>query len=150
VLLRLSYLALTGLFAALRLLPVRDADKDIEILALRHQLAMLQRQTGKPRLTPSDWAFLAALLHRLPRPGLARLHLIVSPRRCCAGTAICSVGATPNSPGRNGPAGHPTAAQHQGPRPAVVRGGVDRAETARDDRAEGSALWRGADRDPLV
>jgi len=79
VLLRLPYLALTGVFTALRLLPMSDIDKDIEILALRHQLAVLQRQTGRPRLTPADRAFLAALLHRLPRPRLAQLHLIVSP-----------------------------------------------------------------------
>lgn len=54
-------------------------DKDIDILALRHQLAVLQRQTTTPRLTPSDRAFLAALLHRFPRSTLRRLHLIVSP-----------------------------------------------------------------------
>jgi hypothetical protein len=53
-------------FAFVRLLPISDADKDIEILALRHQLTVLQRQIDKPRLTPPERAFLAALLHRLP------------------------------------------------------------------------------------
>jgi hypothetical protein len=77
--LRLPYLALTSVFAAIRLLPVSDTDKDIEILALRHQLAVLQRQTDKPRLTLADRAILAALLHRLPRPRLRELHLIISP-----------------------------------------------------------------------
>src|SRR5258705_503517 len=56
-----------------------DLDKNVEILTLRHQLAILQRQIDKPRLTPPDRAFLAALLHRLPRPKLRQLHLIVSP-----------------------------------------------------------------------
>jgi putative transposase len=56
-----------------------NADKDIEILALRHQLAVLQRRVDKPRLTPPDRAFLAALLHKIPRPTLRQLHLIVSP-----------------------------------------------------------------------
>src|SRR4030088_765578 len=56
-----------------------DSDKNVEILALRHQLAILQRQITKPRLTPPDRAFLAALLHRLPRSTLRGLHLIVSP-----------------------------------------------------------------------
>src|SRR4051794_2020116 len=58
---------------------VSDRAKDTEIIALRHQLAVLQCQIDKPRLTPPDRAFLAALLHRLPRPTLRRLYLIVSP-----------------------------------------------------------------------
>jgi putative transposase len=77
--LRLPYLALTGVFTFLRLLPTSSTDKDTEILVLRHQLTVLQRQIGKPRLTPPDRAFLAALLHRIPRPTLQQLHLIVSP-----------------------------------------------------------------------
>ena len=44
MLLRLAYLAVSSIFAVIRLLPVSDTDKDIEILALRHQLAILQRQ----------------------------------------------------------------------------------------------------------
>jgi hypothetical protein len=79
VLLRLSYLALTGMVTLLRLLPMSNTDKDVEILVLRHQLAVLQRRVDKPRLTSADRAFLAALLHKLPRPTLRQLHLIVSP-----------------------------------------------------------------------
>ncbi|MGH3889524.1 MAG: helix-turn-helix domain-containing protein [Pseudonocardiaceae bacterium] len=79
MLLRLSYLALTGMVTFLRLLPMSNIDKDIEILALRHQLAILQRQASKPRFTPPDRAFLAAILHRIRRPTLRQLHLIVSP-----------------------------------------------------------------------
>jgi putative transposase len=79
VLLRLPYLALTSVFTLIRLLPMNDVDKDVEILALRHQLAVLQRQIDKPRLTTPDRAFLAALLHQLPRAKLRQLHLIVSP-----------------------------------------------------------------------
>jgi putative transposase len=63
----------------LRLPPMSDTDKSIEILTLRHQLAILQRQIDKPRLAAADRAFLAALLHRLPRLHLRQLHLIVSP-----------------------------------------------------------------------
>jgi hypothetical protein len=79
VLLRLPYLALTSMFTLIRLLPMSDRDKDAEILALRHQLAVLQRQIDKPKLTWPDRALLAALLHHLPRVHLRQLHLIVSP-----------------------------------------------------------------------
>ncbi|MCQ4046659.1 integrase core domain-containing protein [Streptantibioticus rubrisoli] len=79
MLLRLPYLAVSNVFALIRLLPMSDADKDIEILTLRHQLAVLQRQVVRPRVTPADRAFLAAPLHQLPRARLRMLHLIVSP-----------------------------------------------------------------------
>ncbi|WP_066374956.1 hypothetical protein [Herbidospora mongoliensis] len=46
MLLRLAYLAVTNAFAALRLLPMGDRDKDVEILALRHQITVLERQLG--------------------------------------------------------------------------------------------------------
>jgi hypothetical protein len=67
VLLRLSSLTLTGIVTLLRLLAMSNADKDIEIRALRHQLAVLQRQVAKPRLTTPDRAFLAALLPQNPQ-----------------------------------------------------------------------------------
>ncbi|WP_326710028.1 hypothetical protein OG758_12345 [Streptomyces sp. NBC_01474] len=51
MLLRLPYLALTSVFTLVRLLPMGDRDKDAEILALRHQLTVLQRQNNKPQLT---------------------------------------------------------------------------------------------------
>ncbi|MCX4461408.1 integrase core domain-containing protein [Streptomyces sp. NBC_01728] len=79
MLLRLPYLTVSSVFAFIRLLPMRAVDRDIEILTLRHQLAVLQRQINRPRVTPADRAFLAALLHQLPRPKLRQLHLIVSP-----------------------------------------------------------------------
>ena len=81
MLLRLAYLGMANVFALLRLLPMSNRDKDAEILALRHQLSVLQRQLGPGRLrsTPADRALLAALLHRLPRHVLKRLHLVVRP-----------------------------------------------------------------------
>nr|WP_198151672.1 helix-turn-helix domain-containing protein [Kibdelosporangium sp. MJ126-NF4]CEL17983.1 Homeodomain-like [Kibdelosporangium sp. MJ126-NF4]CTQ90789.1 Homeodomain-like [Kibdelosporangium sp. MJ126-NF4] len=65
----------------LRLLPTTDRDKDIEILALRHQIGVLQRQLGgtRVRFSLADRALLAALLHRLPRHILHRLRLLVRP-----------------------------------------------------------------------
>ncbi|WP_245950579.1 helix-turn-helix domain-containing protein [Saccharothrix carnea] len=81
MLLRLAYLGVTNTFALLRLLPMSDRDKDTEILALRHQIMVLQRQLGdtRPRFSPADRAFLAALLHRLPTQALRRLRLLVRP-----------------------------------------------------------------------
>jgi putative transposase len=46
VLLRLAYLGLTNTFDLLRLLPMGNRDKGIEILVLRQQIAVLQRQLG--------------------------------------------------------------------------------------------------------
>ena len=81
MLLRLTYLAVTNTFALLRLLPVSDRDKDIEILALHHQITVLERQLGmaRPRFSPADRAFLAALLHRLQRDVLGRFRLLIRP-----------------------------------------------------------------------
>ena len=44
-----------------------DAAKDIEILVLRQQLAMLRRQINRPALEPADRVLLAALSRLLPR-----------------------------------------------------------------------------------
>jgi putative transposase len=81
VLLRLAYLGVTNAFALLRLLLMSDHDKDVEILALRHQITVLQRQLGphKPRFEPADRALLAALLRPLPRSVLRELRLLVRP-----------------------------------------------------------------------
>ncbi|MFI7449991.1 hypothetical protein ACIBQX_21055 [Nonomuraea sp. NPDC049714] len=82
MLVRLAYLTVTNTFAALRLLPLSDRDKDVVILALRHQITVLQRPLGadtRVRFAPEDRAFLAVLLTSLPREVLRRLRFLVRP-----------------------------------------------------------------------
>ena len=81
MLLRLAYLGVTNAFAMLRLLPMSDREKDVEILALRHQIGVLERQLNgqQVRFHASDRAFLASLFHGLPREVLRRMRLLVRP-----------------------------------------------------------------------
>lgn len=81
MLVRLAYLAVSNAFTALRLLPLSDRDKNIEILALRHQISVLRRRlgAGRPRFEPADRALPAALLAHVPRETLRSLRLIMRP-----------------------------------------------------------------------
>jgi hypothetical protein len=108
MLLRLAYLAVTNTLSMLRLLPMGDRDKDIEILALRHQITVLERQLhgDKPQFTPADRAFLAALLHRPPVTCCTASGCWSAPTPSCAGTAISSRTTTRTGRGPNAPAAH--------------------------------------------
>jgi hypothetical protein len=88
VLPRLVYLALCRSVKFLALLTRGDAAKDLEILVLRHQLTVLQRQTCRPKLEPADRALLAAISRVLPRERWS--CFFVTPRRCSAGIAAWS------------------------------------------------------------
>jgi putative transposase len=61
------YLAVRRLFELAVLTARSDDAKEIELLALRHEVAVLRRQVGRPTYQPADRALLAAFSRLLPR-----------------------------------------------------------------------------------
>ena len=77
MLFRLVYLLMIRVFDWLALLARSDISKDVEILVLRHEVAVLRRQIARPKPDWADRAMIAALTRLLPRH--LRLHRIVTP-----------------------------------------------------------------------
>jgi hypothetical protein len=64
--LRLLYLIFLRVLNLLLLLGRSSASKDVELLVLRHEVAVLRRASPKPRLDWADRAVFAALVRALP------------------------------------------------------------------------------------
>jgi transposase InsO family protein len=82
VCLRFVFLLTTRLLAVTRLSRRDTAWRTAEILLLRHQLAVVQRQLGeraRPKASWADRALIAFLLGLIPRTRHDRLRLIVTP-----------------------------------------------------------------------
>ena len=77
MLFRLVYLAVSRSFVWLALLARSDASKDLEILVLRHEIAVLRRQVTHPKPDWADRGLLAALGRLLP--GTAPDVTVVAP-----------------------------------------------------------------------
>jgi hypothetical protein len=67
------YVALCRLLQLLVLLGRSERSKELEILVLRHELAIFRRQSRRARLRPLDRAILAPLARALPRSALGSL-----------------------------------------------------------------------------
>jgi hypothetical protein len=97
------HLAGRGLIAiaVLRFRP--EQFKELEIVVLRHELAILKRQVGRPSLCPADRAFLAVASRLLPRQNWrarrvrkvdSGLDLQRATGDQCASSLACFVSAT--------------------------------------------------------
>ena len=71
------YLIFQQVLGLVLLMGRASATKDVELLVLRHEVAILRRTNPRPRMNWADRAIFAALVRRLPRA--LRCHRLVTP-----------------------------------------------------------------------
>jgi hypothetical protein len=74
---RLLYLIFRQVLGLVLLLGRGSSSKDVELLVLRHEVAILRRTNPRPRMDWADRAVFAALVRRLPT--YLRSHRLVTP-----------------------------------------------------------------------
>jgi putative transposase len=84
VLIRVLYLFMVRVFGWLALLARGGTSKEVQIVILRHEVAVLRRQVARPQPHWADRAVIAALARLLPRH--LRRRRIVTPAPCSPGT----------------------------------------------------------------
>ena len=89
--LSLLYMMLRHMLELLAVMARSDIDKNVEILVLRHEIAVLRRQVKRPRYRPAERAWLSALARLVPRPrwpifGVTPATLLRWPRQLVTAT----------------------------------------------------------------